>query len=578
MHDLLIRNGIVVDGTGLPRRISDVAIRGGRIAGLGHFDPADARQVIDADGLVVAPGIVDLHTHYDPQLTFDPFATSSCYHGVTSIVAGNCGFSIAPTRADDRDFIVQMFARVEGMSQRALEGLPWDFETFPEYLEARRGHLGINLACYVGHCAVRRWVMGEAAIEREASDAEIEQMRQIVGEAMQAGAAGFSSTHAPTHWDSHDRPVPSRLSSIRELEILAGEAGRANAGSIAYLPFSAVGGLQEDDRELLLRMARQTRLPIIIQGLGARSKVDAPTATWPESKKFLDRAIEQGAGIYSLMLARPFNRSFNLAAGTSLYDGVPAFARLFTEADSVEARMAILRDPRFRDAIRDSVDHPNRDPARGNTLPPPPWDQLYVQRVARRENAALEARGLREIAAERGVAPMDALADLALSEQLETEFIWRTESDAWRAGTLAASQHPAMLLGTSDGGAHLDRDDGSDFSSHFLRYWVREWKHWTLEEGIRQLTAWPAALAGLSDRGLILPGYAADLFLFDPDGIGPGPKTFVHDFPNGEGRWSSRAQGVVATIVNGAPIVRDGKLVEGCGFPGQVLRPSHPVP
>jgi N-acyl-D-aspartate/D-glutamate deacylase len=576
MYDLLIANGTLVDGTGLPRRQADVAIKQGRIAGIGRFSRSQARQTIDAEGLVVAPGIVDLHTHYDPQLVFEPFATSSCYHGVTTVVAGNCGFSIAPTRARDRAYAIQMFARVEGMSLRALEGLPWDFETFPEYLDARRKRLGVNLACYVGHCALRYWVMGEAALEREASDDEIGAMRQGVAEAMAAGAAGFSSTHAPTHWDLADRPVPSRVASFAELEALVREAGRANAGSISYLPFSSVNGLQDPDKELLIRMARDCRLPVIIQGLGARSKVDAPTATWPESRKFVERAADAGAAVYSLIMARPLNRRFTLAEGTSLYEGVPAFQRLFSEAKSVPQRMALARDAGFRDAVRRAVENPNRDPKLGPTLPPPGWDVLLVYHAQSAANQKCVGRSLVELARERGVAPMDAFLDLALSEQLATEFVWATETDAWREGTYQASVHPNMLIGTSDGGAHLDRDDGSEFSSYFLAHWVRDWGKWTLEEAIRRLTMLPAGLIGLRERGAILPGWAADLFLFDPQRIRPARKEFVRDFPNGEGRWTTRPEGVHATIVNGVPIVRDGERVGDCGFPGQVVGPARP--
>ena len=577
MYDLLIADGMLVDGTGLPRRQADVAIKDGRIAGIGRFARSQARETLDAEGLVVAPGIVDLHTHYDPQLVFEPYATSSCYHGVTTVVAGNCGFSIAPTRERDREYAIQMFARVEGMSLRALQGLPWDFETFPEYLEARRRRLGINLACYVGHCAVRYWVMGEAALEREATEDEIFAMRRVVAEAMAAGAAGFSSTHAPTHWDLADRPVPSRLSSYAELEALAREAARANAGSISYLPFSSVNGLQDPDKALLIRMARDCRLPVIIQGLGARSKVDAPTATWPESRKFVERASESGAAVYSLIMARPLSRRFTLAEGTSLYEGVPAFHRLFSEAATLERRKAMARDPGFRAAVRDSVEHPNKDPKLGPTLPPPQWDVLLVYRAARAENQPLVGRSVAQLARERGVAPMDAFLDLALSEDLATEFVWATETDEWREGTYQASMHPSMLIGTSDGGAHLDRDDGSEFSSYFLAHWVRDWGKWTLEEAIRRLTMLPAGLAGLHERGAILPGWAADLFVFDPQTIRPARKEFVRDFPNGEGRWTTRPDGVRATIVNGVPIVKDGELVPGCGHPGQVLSPAKPA-
>jgi len=576
MYDLLISNGTLIDGTGLPRRQADVAVRDGRIAGIGRFSRSEAQETIDAEGLVVAPGIVDLHTHYDPQLVFEPFATSSCYHGVTTVVAGNCGFSIAPTRARDRAYAIQMFARVEGMSLRALEGLPWDFETFPEYLDARRRRLGVNLACYIGHCALRYWVMGEAALEREATDGEIASMRGLLGEALAAGAAGFSSTHAPTHWDLADRPVPSRVSSFAELETLVREAGRANAGSISYLPYSSVNGLQDPDKELLIRMARDCRLPVIIQGLGARSKVDAPTATWPESRKFVERAAESGAAVYSLIMARPLNRRFTLAEGTSLYEGVLPFQRLFSEAKTVAQRKAMARDAGFRDAVRRAVENPNLDPKLGPTLPPPGWDVLLVYRAQTAANQKLVGRSIAEMARERRVAPMDAFLDLALSEDLATEFVWATETDEWREGTYQASVHPNMLIGTSDGGAHLDRDDGSEFSSYFLAHWVRDWGKWTLEEAIRRLTMLPAGLVGLHERGAILPGWAADLFLFDPQRIRPARKEFVRDFPNGEGRWTTRPDGVHATIVNGVPIVRNGERVGDSGFPGQVVSPLRP--
>jgi N-acyl-D-aspartate/D-glutamate deacylase len=574
--DLLISNGLVVDGTGLPRRRADVAIRDGRIVGVGTFDAAGARRVLDAKGRIVAPGLVDPHTHYDPQLTFEPYATSSCYHGVTTVVAGNCGFSIAPARADDRAFITQIFGRVEDMSPGSLAAIPWDFESFPEFLAARSGQLGINAAFYVGHCNLRRWVMADACYEREATADEVDRMRALVREAMQAGAAGLSSTHAPTHLDSEDRPVPSRLASKAELEALVREVGRANGGSISYLPYSSIGGLDEEDGEFLIRLALASRLPIIIQGLGARSKVDAPTATWEHCVAYLERARRLGAGVYSMLMARPFNRRFSLAEGTSLYEGVPAFQRLFGEAKSVPERIAMLKDSAYRDAIRHAVESPNKDASRGSTLPPPHFATVHVHRAGKPENQQLIGRSIAEVARERGVAPMDAMVDIALSEALDVEFVWRTETEAWKEGTYQASIHPHMIIGTSDGGAHLGRDDGSEFSSYFLRYWVREWRKWELEEAIRQMTQQPAALLGLFDRGMLLPGYAADVMIFDPDEIGPGRKEFVRDFPNGEGRWSSRPEGVYATIVNGVPIVLDGELTDDCGLPGRVLRPATP--
>jgi N-acyl-D-aspartate/D-glutamate deacylase len=572
--DLVVRNGVVVDGTGLPRRRADVAVKDGRVAQVGFVEGQGTRE-LDVDGRVVAPGIVDPHTHYDPQLTFEPYGTSSCFHGVTTVVTGNCGFSVAPLRPGDSDWLIQLFARVEGMDASALAGIPFEgFESFPEYLGTLDGKLGINAAFYVGHCALRRYVMGEACQEREATPEEISSMAALVGEAMNAGAAGFSSTHSPTHFDSADRPVPSRFSSLAELETLVTAAGHSRGGSIAYLPGSAVGGITPEDEALLTRMSLAARMPIIIQGLGARSKVDAPTAGWDNAKRFVDEATAQGAAVYSMAMSKPFNRTFDLAAGTKMYEGAIDFNRMFTEAPTVEARIALLRDPSFRDAIRDSVDHPNREASKGPTLPPPHWSVLHVNKVTKPENDKLVGRSLTDIAAEWGVHPTDAMLDIALSEDLGVEFLWKTETPEWVEGTRIAQADPHMVVGTSDGGAHLDRDDGAEAHSYFLRHWVREWAGFTLEEGVRRITAIPAALCGFIDRGLLLPGYGADIYVFDPDTIGPSHKEFVHDFPNGAGRWTSKPEGAHATIVNGVPIVIDGELQADAGLPGKVVRPN----
>ena len=574
-YDLVIVNGTVVDGTGLPRRRADVAVKDGRIAAVGFVDASEGERVLDATGLVVAPGIVDPHTHYDPQLTFEPYGTSSCYHGVTTVVAGNCGFSVAPLKPGDAPWLIQLFARVEGMDPSALEGIPVDgFESFPEFLESMRGRIGINAAFYVGHCALRRYVMGDAAQEREATPEEVEQMAALVREAMAAGAAGFSSTHSPTHFDSADRPVPSRLSSLEELKALAEAAGRSGGGSLAYLPGSAVGGITPEDEELLIDLSLRSRMPVIIQGLGARSKVDAPTAGWDNAKRFVDEATARGAAVYSMAMSKPFNRTFDLATGTKLYEGALQFNRIFTEAATVPERIALLSDPAFRDQIRDSVDNPNRDPAAGPTLPPPHWSVLHVSKVSKPENDKLVGRSIVDIAEERGVHPTDAMVDIALSEDLAVEFVWKTETPEWIEGTKVAQDDPHMIVGTSDGGAHLDRDDGAEAHTWFLQHWVREWGGFTLEEGVRQITAIPAALCGFTDRGLVLVGYAADLMVFDPDTVGPDQKWLAHDFPNGAARWTSRPQGVHATIVNGVPIVVDGELQTDAGLPGQVLRPA----
>jgi N-acyl-D-amino-acid deacylase len=572
-YDLAVVGGIVVDGSGLARRRGDVAVKDGKIAKIGFVDPKDAETVIDADGQHVAPGIVDAHTHYDPQLTFEPHATSSCYHGVTTVLAGNCGFSVAPNRPDQRDFLVRMFARVEGMSPVALSAVDWDFETFDEFLRSRENKLGVNMACYVGHSAIRRTVMGEDGSKREATRAEIEEMRQIVAGAMEAGAAGFSSSHGPTQLDGEDVPVPSRFASLDELEVLCAEAGQHRGGSISYLHRSSIGGLDAEDKSLLYRLGVSSRLPIILQGLGGRSKVDVPGADWESVSQWIEDIGREGVGIYSLLRNHPFDRDFDFIRGTNLYEGVPSWHQVARSGPSVEEKIALLTDPSVREQMRTGVENPNKDGAKGSTLPPPGWKVVYVDEVADPVHDKLVNRSIADIASELGVAPADAMLDLALDEKLKTVFRYVSKNRTWEEVVGSGQKHPSMIIGVSDGGAHLDRDDGADWSTQFLAFWVREKKLWSLEEGIRQLTQVPAALLGFVDRGMLLPGYWADMFIFDPDTISLASKKQVHDFPGGEARYSSRPNGVYATIVNGVPIVQDQEVIEG-NLPGHVVRPG----
>jgi N-acyl-D-aspartate/D-glutamate deacylase len=570
-YDLIVRGGYVIDGTGLPRRRVDVGVRDGRVATMAHLDGATADEEIDADGLIVAPGIVDAHTHYDPQITFDPYATVSCFHGVTTVVAGNCGFSVAPCKPDDREFLSGIFAQVENMDPIALSAISWDeFVTFPEFMKSREGKLGINFACYIGHSNLRRWVMGPDASTRTATGDEIKQMRAMVAEAMEAGAAGVSSSNAPTHLDLDNRPVPSRLAGPEEMLALAEEAGFYGAGSIAYLPFGAIGGLTPDDEDYLIELSKASGYPVVIQGLGGRNKTDAPTATWDAAQRFLDRATESGAPVFSMLIARPFDRPVVFDETNFHYMSVASWDSMLKLPHS--ERVARLRDPEARAEMRDAVEHYNRDPAKGTTNPPPLWSAVYVDEVAKPEHQKFQSRSIADVAEELGVAPADAMLDLALDEDLQTRFRWRTESPEWTEAVDEAQRDPRMIIGVSDGGAHLARDDGADWSSYFLRRWVMDRHVWSLEEGIRQITQMPAALVGLTDRGVLKGGAPADIMVFDPDTIGPWKKEFVHDLPGNVGRFKAWGQGVKATIVNGEPIVIDGELTGR--LPGQVVPPG----
>ncbi|MBV1689363.1 amidohydrolase family protein [Novosphingobium sp. G106] len=570
-YDLIVRNGYVIDGTGLARRRVDVGVKDGRIARIGRLDGVPASEEIDAKGRVVAPGIVDAHTHYDPQITFDPYATMSCFHGVTTVLAGNCGFSVAPTRKADRQAIQDIFAKVEDMDPVALSGVAWDnFETFAEFLGSLEGSLGVNFACYVGHSNVRRWVMGNAAIEREATAGEIEAMRAIVRQAMEAGAAGFSTSLSPTQADIHGRPVPSRFAAREEVLALAEEAGRHGAGSICFLPAGTSIGLKEDDYDYIIEIGRRSGLPVIIQGLGARSKIDVPGAGWEDAVRALDRAQAEGAPFYSLLIARPFDRAVAFDETNHHWQAVfswHAMTRL-----PIDERRALLKNPRAREEMRFAVENQNRDPAKGTTIPAPQWDNVFVDDSPNLPVETHQGRSIAELAVGEGVAPGDHALDLALKDDFATKLRWRMDTSDWSEAVARSQTDPRILIGTSDGGAHLAKDDQSDFSSYFLGKWVRERQLWSLEEGVRQITQVPAALLGFHERGTLQVGKWADMMIFDPDQIGPVRKEFVRDLPGGVGRYKAYGRGVHATIVNGVPIVLEGELTGR--KPGLVVAPQ----
>ena len=570
--DLVIAGGMVVDGTGLPRRRADVVIKDGRVASVGRADRATRQdaEVIDADGLIVAPGIVDVHTHYDPQLTFDPLASMSIYHGVTTVLAGNCGFSIAPTRPDDRQYLRELFAKVEQMEPTAMDAVEFDFETMPQYLSARTGRLGLNLACYIGHSNIRRWVMGPAGSEREATPEEIAEMQQVVRDAMDGGAAGLSSSHAPTHLDGNGQPVPSRFSSREELLALGEAAGHRGAGSITYLPTSAIGGIDDTDEDYCIELASRSGLPVIIQGLGGRNKTDAPTATWGRAQEFLNRAGANGSPIYNILITRPPDRPLTIGPENQLYLSVPSWVEML--ALPHDDRAAALRDPARRDVLRNAVENYNRDPELGTTTPPPLWETVFVQHVRDDINRHLLGKSLAHIAETTSTAPADVMLDLALAEDFETGFRWNWETKEWAEAVEVAQQDARMIIGTSDGGAHLARDDAADWSSWYLRNWVIDREVWSLEEGIRQITQVPANIVGLNNRGTLVPGQCGDAFLFDPETIDAGRKEFVRDLPGGAGRFKAWAVGVQATIVNGVPAVVGG--VPTGNLAGQVTSPG----
>jgi len=413
-------------------------------------------------------------------------------------------------------------------------------------------------------------VMGEAASEREATEAELDEMRRIVREAMEAGAAGLSTSLSPTHNDLDNRPVPSRFASDEEVLTLAEEAGKFGAGSICLLPLGTTRGLTAQDHEFIIEIGRRSGLPVIIQGLGARSKVDVPGTGWDDAVISLDKGQAEGAPFYSMLGMKPFDRPVTFDETNHHWRG--AFGWHAMTRLPIEDRRALLQDPRAREELRFGIENSNKDPAKGTTLTPPQWEQVFIESSPTMSYEEHQGKSVAALGAERQKAPGDFALDLALADDFATKLRWRMDGPEW-AGALRKSQRdPRMILGTSDGGAHLAKDDQADWSSYFLQRWVRQEGMWTLEEGVRAITQVPAALLGFADRGVLRPGAWADMMIFDEEEIAPTRKEFVHDLPGGVGRYKAFGKGVYATIVNGQPIVLDGELTGR--KPGMVVAPQ----
>jgi len=384
-----------------------------------------------------------------------------------------------------------------------------------------------------------------------------------VREAMRAGAAGFTSSHAPTHVDPDGRPVPSRHADFEEVLALAAAAGEGGAGSIGFLARTAVQGYDADDRARVVKLAHASGLPVVVQGMGYRP---GQREMWDKQTGFLAEARRQGAAVFSMLRTQPFMRPFNWQRGTSLFDGV--FHWRDVQRMPVDQRLAALRDPAKRAELRAGLDNPNKDPEKGSTLPPPAMAALFVDRSA--SDPGAEGKSVAQLAQERGVHPADVICELAVADGLATQFLWNSETPAWIEANGESQLNPHMIIGTGDGGAHADRDDGAEWSTYFLRSWLLDREFMTLEEGVRRITHLPAMVCGIPLRGLLARGYHADVMMFDPTRLKLGKKSLVNDMPGGEARWLVKPEGVVRVLVNGESIVENGEL--RTVTPGRVLR------
>jgi N-acyl-D-aspartate/D-glutamate deacylase len=545
MHDLLIRNALLVDGLGSPPRRGDLAIAGDRITAVGTVE-GSAKVALDAGGLALMPGIIDNHTHYDAQITWDPRVSPSPQLGVTTAVIGNCGFTIAPCRPADRELVMRNLTQVEGMSLDVLRsGIRWEFETLPEYLDMlERQGAAVNIAAFAGHSAIRTYVMGEAATQRVATDDEIAAMKQILLQAMAAGAVGFSTSTSPAHNGEGGVPMPSRLADDKELRILAGslkQAGRGvfmlTKGGHTRIPF-------------LEDLASDSTRPVVIAALLHNS-------TNPESVfkdlEAIGEANARGRRLLGAVSCCPLAMDFTLHSPytfeglESWQPALPLKGRAYREQ---------LKKAAFRDAVRSELSRPAHFRLFNGE-----WDKVHVIESRRRD---AEQRSIAELARAAGKDPLDAMLDLALEEDLDTVFsALLLNSDEAAVGRML--RHPASLVSLSDAGAHLTFFNDAGFGLHLLGHWVRERGVLSLEEAARRLTSHPASVFGIRERGALKPGHYADLLLFDPATVNRGPKQRVFDLPGGHPRLTTPAIGVEGVWVNGVRL-------SGESLSGRLLR------
>ena len=556
--DLVVRGGTIVDGTGRPGVRGDVGIRGGQIAALGEVK-GRAAQTVDAGGLVVAPGFVDVHTHYDAQVMWDRMLTISPWHGVTTVVMGNCGFGVAPTRPDHRGLIMRTLEKVEGMSLDALEaglGQAWPFETFPEYLDAveRRG-TALNVAVLLGHTPLRLYVMGEDATERPATPDEIARMRAIVREAIDAGAIGFATSKASTHIGYAGKPVPSRAARFAEIEALAGALGEAGRGILQ----ATVG------RELFFKefetLARATGRPVTWTALLAGMMGPGSHRELLEKSRAL---VKQGLQVVPQVTCRTLNFEFQLKE-PFIFESMSVFKPI-SVADHA-GKVRLYGDPDFRRAFKESFDRPKK----GAVFAGLSWARTWISWYP--PDPSLEERLVSEVAAERGVDPTDLVLDMALATNLDARFRMAVFNHD-EAEVIELLTEPDTVLGLSDAGAHASQLCDACFSTYLLSRWVREKQAIALPEAIRMLTSRPAEVFGITDRGRLATGLAADVVVFDPATVGASKLRRVHDLPAGADRLVADASGIEAVIVNGTIVRRAGRdaVAPDGPLPGALLR------
>jgi N-acyl-D-aspartate/D-glutamate deacylase len=560
--DLLIRDAEIVDGTGAPAFDGDVGISDGRITAVGDIDDL-ATKTVDAQGQTLAPGFVDLHTHYDAQLFWDPTASPSVQHGVTTVFGGNCGFTLAPVAADQQDYLTRMLARVEGMPLEALRaGLDWQWASFGDWLNRFDGRIAVNAGFLVGHSALRLAAMGEDAVGGQATPAQVERMVELLHEALADGALGLSTSQSQTHNDGAGQPVPSRSASRDELLALAAGVRDHPGTTLEAIIPGCLQGFSDDEVALLTGMSVAADRPLNWNLLGVSA---ANPAGHQGQLRASEIAAERGGRVVALTLPHAMKIRLSFLTGFVL-DGLPGWRD--TMHLPVPERLAALADPEVRRRLNDGAQSKDAGMLRGLAN----WERLIIVETFAPENDDATGRTVGEVAAARGGEPFDTLLDIVIADELRTGLTpapfgddaadWRLRAEVWRS--------PHAVIGGSDAGAHLDMMCGAIYTTSLLGHGVREHQVVALEEAVRLLTDVPARLYGLAERGRITPGWHADLVLFDPATVDHGPERTRYDLPAGAPRLVADARGITSVLVDGVEVCRDG--VATGALPGTVLR------
>ncbi len=559
-YDLLIKNGRIVDGSGMPSFMGDIAVTGGKIVELGKLSGA-AGQTVDAGGQAVAPGFIDNHCHYDAQVTWDPLCSFSCDHGATSVIIGNCSLALAPVRRGQEKRMAEFLSYVEAIPMEVLNTVEVDWETIPQYMDHLDRHLGVNVGNLIGHTTVRYYVMGDECQSRTATDAEITAMQSVVRDGIDAGALGLSVSRNKGHYDPQGVHIPALWADEKEIFAIADVLRERGTGIIQ----SGGGREAELSSGLMARLAEATGRPVVYNNLG--QTVRRPDE-WKQLMARVNETTAQGIRAYPLCSPNRTTQSFTMK-NAQLFRGSPTWHPILLASD--EEKLRAYGDPAVRAKLHDEmIEWKVEIP--GGTISKNWYDYVWVDAPVLDKNKWMIEKSIHEVAKAQGKGIIDAFLDLVVEEKLETGFM-QAENNVDEDAMRQILTYPNALIGLSDGGAHVQFHGGYGFSTRLLSEWVREKQAMTLEQAVRRLTFDSASTFGLFDRGLLRPGMVADIVIFDPDTVKPMPESIVHDFPAGGWRVKEPAAGIYATFVNGQMLMKEGEHTGN--LPGRVLRNSR---